>query len=801
MLPILKSHRKLPRSVVWAPKGLGGLELNTNIYNVQAQCALMYLVRTMRWDKIVAKDILATLNAAQLASGFGTPILETTFPKIKYIGKGWILNLREMLDLFDIQVWIEDAWRPRKQRQYDRALQEDFANDEEITPKMERLANEFRMWMRVTWLSELATIDGREIPIERIQNGSDWQAIPETGYTWPNTVQPTNKHREAFRKCLRLCYCPNANKYTRTENYALQQPLGKWYPAPRQIQFLAYRSKKYVYYRDEMGLHCCKEERPGFFPVPLETVARQPIASHPIEPNMSSQSVFWTRRPRRLIIPYTAKQVRFVTRNDLPEGPIERIDVVSDASVHTEKEKGAITWQAVTEDDRRLSMDIPIEVPRHSYSYRHELMGIYEGLSGLLQRRKDIKKITCHCDNEAGIEKVKSTVRNPGAMTAADMDVVLAIQKLVHDNTAITITFQHVQGHADKKKMKSQCTKIEQLNIECDEEAELRVQKDHPPTPYSPLPGAKCMVKIQGTWISSRIDKAIQLIPAAEAQKKYIREKLGISEDAVKDIDTETIAAARAGHLWNRTARITKMMNKWLPVGHNWRHHGADNDKCPGCGTPDETFAHLFQCPNTKLRVVCQEAMEHISKAGASLKIPVSIMWLLLRILKHECKLEENTPPPDRNLRDIWEAQKEIGFQNFITGWISRSWQRGLRYYESKDPGGQAAQILTLIWDGLCEPIWACRNDIHSNNANPKEVFEMDNLRDKLRWYKKYSKEVLPERFRFMVDFSNEEITYWDRDKRRGTVRILEKASKIYEIECKQRVKGQRVIIEFFQTK
>ena len=172
-----------------------------------------------------------------------------------------------------MQVWVEHAWRPQRQRQYDRALQEDFANDDEITPKMKRLANEFRMWLRVTWLSELATINGREIPIERVRNGSDWRATPESGYTWPNTVHPTNKHREAFRKCLRLCYCPNANKYTRTENYTLQQPLGKWYPAPRQIQFPAYRSKTYVYYRDEMGLHCCREERPGFFPVPLEIVA------------------------------------------------------------------------------------------------------------------------------------------------------------------------------------------------------------------------------------------------------------------------------------------------------------------------------------------------------------------------------------------------------------------------------------------------------------------------------------------------------------------------------------------------
>jgi hypothetical protein len=133
-----------------------------------------------------------------------------------------------------------------------------------------------------------------------------------------------------------------------------------------------------------MGLHCCKEERPGFFPVPLETVTRQPIASHPIEPNLSSQSVFWTRWKCKLIIPYTVKKMRFITRDNLPEGLIDHIDLVSDASVHLEKEKGAITWHAVTNDDRRLSMDIPIEVPRHSYSYRHELLGIYEGLSELL---------------------------------------------------------------------------------------------------------------------------------------------------------------------------------------------------------------------------------------------------------------------------------------------------------------------------------------------------------------------------------------------------------------------------------
>jgi hypothetical protein len=49
-------------------------------------------------------------------------------------------------------------------------------------------------------------------------------------------------------------------------------------------------------------------------------------------------------------------------------------------------------------------------------------------LSEILLKRRRIQKITCHCDSEAGIEKIKRPIYNPGAMTAADMDIVLAIK-------------------------------------------------------------------------------------------------------------------------------------------------------------------------------------------------------------------------------------------------------------------------------------------------------------------------------------------------------------------------------------
>jgi hypothetical protein len=42
-------------------------------------------------------------------------------------------------------------------------------------------ANEFRVWMRIIHVSELANIAGDAIPCERFSNNSEWRAIPTNG--------------------------------------------------------------------------------------------------------------------------------------------------------------------------------------------------------------------------------------------------------------------------------------------------------------------------------------------------------------------------------------------------------------------------------------------------------------------------------------------------------------------------------------------------------------------------------------------------------------------------------------------
>ncbi|KAL7504567.1 hypothetical protein ACHAXN_002528 [Cyclotella atomus] len=102
---------------------------------------------TMRWNKVVAMDILVVVNAFQLASGFESPVLEHTKTPIKYVGLGWIPHVRDMLRAINAG--------------YDRSIMETFAHDPCITPLMLELANELRLWLRIIFISELATIDGQ----------------------------------------------------------------------------------------------------------------------------------------------------------------------------------------------------------------------------------------------------------------------------------------------------------------------------------------------------------------------------------------------------------------------------------------------------------------------------------------------------------------------------------------------------------------------------------------------------------------------------------------------------------------
>ena len=377
-----------------------------------------------------------------------------------------------------------------------------------------------------------------------------------------------------------------------------------------------------------------------------------------------------------------------------------------------------------------------------------------------------------------------------------DMDVVMAIREYVKKHQ-LSVDFKHVKGHADRSKSKHECSRIEQLNIDCDEDAEICVQSGQQPQAFKPLPGSKCMVQIRNEWVTSRLAKAIQYRTASKDLEDYLIKRLKVDETTVQDIDRKAIGTARSQHRWARTARTSKLLTGWMPVGHNWRHHGAISDKCPCCGEPDETFKHLFSCQDGRMIETRQKCLKKISKVASETNIVPQIRTLAIHMLKITQDPEHEQPPLPHHLQTIWDHQQRIGLENFALGWLSQQWRKAAESYGSKDPEGEVAQLLTLIWDGWCEPIWETRNNILKKHPNPTELMEHRVVRDKLRWFKPNKREVLPERFRFLAEFSDDELKHWRRRACRARLKHLELGKKIYEIECRQRYRGQMVITDW----
>ena len=256
---------------------------------------------------------------------------------------------------------------------------------------------------------------------------------------------------------------------------------------------------------------------------------------------------------------------------------------------------------------------------------------------------------------------------------------------------------------------------------------------------------------------------------------------------------------ARSTHRWARIARTSKMLVGWLPVGHNWRHHGAVSDKCPCCGLPDETFEHLFRCGAQVLVEARRTMLTEMARVASVEKLPSQVTTLAFFILRKIQTHDDPTPTLPTVLDRIWKSQRRLGLDRFATGYVTQEWSTAMEVFGSKDPTGDVAKLITIIWEGWCEPIWAIRNNILKRQANPTDVAESRKVKDRILWFKSHAHEALPRRYHFLIEFDPGDLKYWSRKTCRNHLKHLELGYRIYKVECRQRASGQMVITDWLQ--
>ena len=80
----------------------------------------------------------------------------------------------------------------------------------------------------------------------------------------------------------------------------------------------------------------------------------------------------------------------------------------------------------------------------------------------------------------------------------------------------------------------------------------------------------------------------------------------------------------RASHRLHQIIQTSKIMFRWLPVGHNWLKCNIDLHKCPCYGQQTETFAHLLSCKSDIMMVTRHSTYLNIQMNLTAVTLPVS---------------------------------------------------------------------------------------------------------------------------------------------------------------------------------
>ena len=126
------------------------------------------------------------------------------------------------------------------------------------------------------------------------------------------------------------------------------------------------------------------------------------------------------------------------------------------------------------------------------------------------------------------------------------------------------------------------------------------------------VPNATVSLIIENRVVTNRHRERLSLAASTADLRDYICRRNSWNEETFHLVDWEHFHAAletvfKASK--KRFSRIVKFIHDYQNTGHkkklftqHLKHVPTASDKCPCCGTQEETIMHLFQCGGEKIR-------------------------------------------------------------------------------------------------------------------------------------------------------------------------------------------------------
>jgi hypothetical protein len=228
----MHTNRSLPRILAFTGTKLLGLGLRHH-YCTQGISHIKQLVQHTRQQDENRKMYRIILDYGQLLAGVQYPILQHPKPKPPHVKDPLLTTICQFLSDSQLNIVIPDIYIPKPLRENNQNIMGELLKMEKSPISIQRV-NQCRLFLQVTWLSEMTDPQGNTVLLEFLDFTGTHTDVSRSNLRWPIQALPPPKSWEIWKK-TNLQEVPtveegpvgnsNFRRTTRTIPTNTQQPL------------------------------------------------------------------------------------------------------------------------------------------------------------------------------------------------------------------------------------------------------------------------------------------------------------------------------------------------------------------------------------------------------------------------------------------------------------------------------------------------------------------------------------------------------------------------------------------------
>jgi hypothetical protein len=763
----MKINRSSPRVLAFAPKELLGLGM-CHHYTAQGKMHIKQIIQHVRQQDENGKMYSMIFDYAQLLAGTQFPILQHPDRRLPHVQEPLIVTIRQFLSRCKINIVITKLYIPGPLRANDVNLTNAVMAKEKNNAAICRF-NQVRLYLQVTWLSEICNVQGNRILPEYLDHTDRTETNSQSMLRWPIQGLPPKKSWTQWKYLIRKVFI--MSKSGRLTDTSIESKLGNFFPTTDNHRrwkweitgqstivenvfvFGLYRQKHYQiqherttrqYFSINTNEFSMKEPN-NTVGYPLQQHHRNNDITTFLKPPTHHQHYDLRKKDNPPVQKFTNNLVKFMDSRSLDQLEIVQMPNKRMTIGVASKQWGDRTdfgWSLCFRNENESSFfGCGAGSVEKTSSYSERIFGeLYATRAALNHLRVQFEsiwttqqlKITVLSANQATLttlEKLhKTKTHNPRWRLNRNWELLHGIMiDLNRQPLTLKIACENCERHVKS---------LEVASITA-----IMYQERHPnlrPKLQSIQSFGRAYLRKGYEIINENFDAEISLLYTWPDFSKHLMKKFNWSSEVMKSINWDPFRHEAKKLNVNRRTNLFKFVYEWLPIGKVLQKIDPKaSTKCPSCDSPIEAPDHMFCCTKAERQEITNACISQIIERCNTWKVRDDLTQALQTNLSFWTAHPTIQPPTahltNTDLRNAMKDQSKIGWGNFFKGWISTKIQQLVNEKRTEQLNQfekirWTCEIINIVWESERDH-WNHRNkDKHGHTQEEEEKIKRDNL-------------------------------------------------------------------------